>query len=646
MASGPFTITATATDSDGGVSAPATIPVTVNNVPPVISGLGVNGVQNATINEGETADLTGAVLFQGTQDGFSLQVNWGDGTTPDTFTFDPGTTMFDVVHTYASNPPGMASGPFTITATATDSDGSVSAPATIAVTVNNVPPVLTGLAVNGVQNATINEGDTADLTGAVLFQGTQDGFSLQVNWGDGTTPDTFTFDPGTTMFDVVHTYADNPPGMASGPFTISVTATDTDGGASAPATIPVTVANVAPVVSGLAVNGVQNATVPEGSTVTLTGSVLDQGVLDSQTVTVNWGDGATASTVNLAAGETMFSATHTYNNTPTSGTTFTINVTATDKDGGTGSASTAVTVTAVTPVVTLSGAATVQVGATYTLGLSATNVGPNPITSTTITWGDGVVQPVAGLPATVTHIFTSAGARTISATFTTQDGTFPAANTVTVNVTGSTASLTQRFIIQAYRDVLGREVDAPSLAQLTVLLDSGQVTRMDVALSLTLSTEYRVVTIGKLYNQLLHRPVDQPGLNSALQFLATGSTFDQLRAILIGSDEYFVTRGGGTVSGFLNAMFQDVLGRPIDAPTQAAATQALAAGVSRNALALTVVLSTEAHVRLVNNLYQTYLRRQADSAGLVNSVVALQAGTREEFIIAILVGSPEYLAMV
>src|SRR5262249_31775585 len=153
---------------------------------------------------------------------------------------------------------------------------------------------------------------------------------------------------------------------------------------------------------------------------------------------------------------------------------------------------------------------------------------------------------------------------TISATIISSSGTVPADNTLTVTVTAPTGSLTQRFIMQAYRDVLGREVDAPSLAQLTVLLDSGQVTRMDVALNLDLSPEYRVVTIGKLYNQLLHRPVDQPGLNSALQFLAAGNTFDQLRAILIGSDEYFVTRGGGTVSGFLNAMFQDVLGRPID----------------------------------------------------------------------------------
>ena len=37
-----------------------------------------------------------------------------------------------------------------------------------------------------------------------------------------------------------------------------------------------------------------------------------------------------------------------------------------------------------------------------------------------------------------------------------------------------------------------------------------------------------------------------------------------LRATVLGGNEYFSTQGGGTNAGFLNALFLDLLARPID----------------------------------------------------------------------------------
>jgi hypothetical protein len=47
-------------------------------------------------------------------------------------------------------------------------------------------------------------------------------------------------------------------------------------------------------------------------------------------------------------------------------------------------------------------------------------------------------------------------------------------------------------------------------------------------------------------------------------FLAQGGTQLRLEANIVGSDEYFITRGGGTVNGYLQTLYQDVLNRPID----------------------------------------------------------------------------------
>jgi hypothetical protein len=87
----------------------------------------------------------------------------------------------------------------------------------------------------------------------------------------------------------------------------------------------VTVNNVA---SGLSSLIVSPATITVGGSVNLSGDVDDAGTLDSHTVQINWGDGSTNTTLNLAAGVTQFGATHQYNATGS----FNISVTATDDD--------------------------------------------------------------------------------------------------------------------------------------------------------------------------------------------------------------------------------------------------------------------------------------------------------------------------
>ena len=52
-------------------------------------------------------------------------------------------------------------------------------------------------------------------------------------------------------------------------------------------------------------------------------------------------------------------------------------------------------------------------------------------------------------------------------------------------------------------------------------------------------------------------------------------------ATIIGTEEYFQNRAGGTVDGFLTYLYGDVLNRPVDATGQAAFEAVLANGGSR-----------------------------------------------------------------
>jgi protocatechuate 3,4-dioxygenase beta subunit len=204
------------------------------------------------------------------------------------------------------------------------------------------------------------------------------------------------------------------------------------------------------------------------------------------------------------------------------------------------------------------------------------------------------------------------------------------------------------FVYQAYLDLLHRHVDATGMAFWVSELQAG-LPRQQVVHDIQQSFEYRALEINTLYQNLLGRPADGAGLGAAVTLLTnlsnipgTGDPLLQIEANILGSGEYFVTRGGGTINGFLAALYHDALGRGVDPAGAALFARQLAGGTSRLIVAKEILFSTEAEDILVNNLYERYLHRQADAAGIAGFVGALQHGARVDDMIAMLMGSAEY----
>ncbi len=119
-------ITITATDSDGASTA-ITFDLIVNNVAPTLTLSG-----DASVNEGSTYTLGLSSNDPGADTITEWEISWGDGAVQ---TVAGGSASVD--HTYADGPNS-----YTISATATDEDGTHAAGNTVAVTVNNVAPTL------------------------------------------------------------------------------------------------------------------------------------------------------------------------------------------------------------------------------------------------------------------------------------------------------------------------------------------------------------------------------------------------------------------------------------------------------------------------------------------------------------------------
>jgi hypothetical protein len=133
-------------------------------------------------------------------------------------------------------------------------------------------------------------------------------------------------------------------------------------------------------------------------------------------------------------------------------------------------------------------------------------------------------------------------------------------------------------------------------------------------------------------------------LNYFLGLMNNGTNIQTIQAIIAGSDEYYVVRGGGTDTGFLNALYGDFLNRAIDTTAQQTALASLANGQSRTQIVMQLIGTGEFVADLIQWDYQTYLHRAADLTSLNAFIASLMGGRSDnDIVVATLLGSGEYM---
>jgi Bacterial Ig-like domain (group 3)/Domain of unknown function (DUF4214) len=280
---------------------------------------------------------------------------------------------------------------------------------------------------------------------------------------------------------------------------------------------------------------------------------------------------------------------------------------------------------------------------TFTATVSVVAPGAGAPTGT-VSFFDGSAllgtAPLVGAQATLTTSFT-VGAHSITANYN-GDSSFNL-STAATPVVVSVATPNQAFIAQAYLDLLNRPVDTAGLAGWTAKLDAG-TSRVTVVSLIETSQEYRNIEVNNLYLKYLRRSADAAGMAGFTNYLATGGTVEQVASFLVGSTEYYNKFGGGTDTGWLNAVSQDVLGRILAAQDQQHFLL-LQQFTPRSSVAMLILRSTEGETDLISTYYPLYLHRPADAGGVsayVNAV--LNGGLHQEDVIARIVGSDEYFA--
>ncbi len=326
---GTYTVTLTVTDGDGG-SASQTETVDIVATDPILNswthpdgteGVGIAFTADATDGAGNDATITW---------------DFGDGTTG---------TGSAASHTYADD------GSYTVTVTVTDDAGNAISQTSTVTVANADPLIVLGDAPSGF------EGDALDFS-ASASDVAADTVTLLWDFGDG---DLALGEAPS------HAYDDD------GTYTVTVTATDEDGGSST-AEFDVVIDNADP--TGLLTT---DTTGDEGDSLYFGVITSDPGD-DTVTATWSFGDGSDDVTGHIVS--------HVFADDGA----FTVTLTLTDEDGGEATYEVDVTVDNVAPIfqLPLTAPAVAYEGSTYEATLVATDPGDDEVTFTLVSGPDGM----------------------------------------------------------------------------------------------------------------------------------------------------------------------------------------------------------------------------------------------------------------
>lgn len=300
-------VTITATDGELA-SVSTTFTFVVGNVAPTLVIFG-----NASVDEGSPYTLNLSSSDPGTDTIDHWTITWGDGDV-EAVAGNPSS----VTHTYADG-----DNSYTISATATDEDGTFAANA-IAIAIDDVAPTFEAGRDQTLLPSVVGAFDRAGIQ--IIDPGSPEDFSGTVDFGDGTVQ-ALTINQASRQFDLSHKYT------ADGVYEVSVTVDDGDGGSHTDSFQVTVVLNSPPTITSLTSSAPDCGRASISTPVTISGAFSDPDIGDLHHAVIDWGDGQ-----QTLLGETnpaIDQVVHTFwtGHTYTIGGAFTVTVTLFDQAG-------------------------------------------------------------------------------------------------------------------------------------------------------------------------------------------------------------------------------------------------------------------------------------------------------------------------
>ncbi|MFZ6872264.1 DUF4347 domain-containing protein [Undibacterium sp. Di27W] len=205
------------------------------------------------------------------------------------------------------------------------------------------------------------------------------------------------------------------------------------------------------------------------------------------------------------------------------------------------------------------------------------------------------------------------------------------------------------FAMQLYRDVLFREADTAGLQYWQGQIDTGKMSRAQVAASFMESSEFQgsIGGITRLYFGAFDRLPDRDGLAYWMQAQKDGMNLSKISASFVASTEFQKTYGALDNTAFVERVYQNVLHRASDTAGKDYWLGQLGNGLSRGDVLAGFTESVEFKANSQSKVALTLdyigLLGHAPDQATFDHLLA-QSGTDVVTLIGQFINSPEYLA--
>ena len=146
-------------------------------------------------------------------------------------------------------------------------------------------------------------------------------------------------------------------------------------------------------------------------------------------------------------------------------------------------------------------------------------------------------------------------------------------------VNGYNSQPDQNWLNQVYVDTLGRNASAAEIGAGILQIRQG-VRYNTIALGIVNGPEYTGDVAAAAAVKILGLPTGSTAPSQDVAYLSQGYTIEQVKAVMYGTTAFYTEQGGGTDLGFLEALYQDALGRPLDAAGESFYEAQLSAGAT------------------------------------------------------------------
>lgn len=205
------------------------------------------------------------------------------------------------------------------------------------------------------------------------------------------------------------------------------------------------------------------------------------------------------------------------------------------------------------------------------------------------------------------------------------------------------------FVMQLYRDILGREAEAAGLQHWLDQLDNGSLTQTRTAAIFLDSTEFQggAGALVRLYAAAFERLPDQEGLQHWLQELQYGGSLNQVARSFTASSEFTTRYDALDSAGYIDQLYTQLLGRSAETAGKTYWKEQLENGQSRSDLLLSLSESQEYRQLMDQEVtlaltYLGLLDRSPDTAGYDFWLNQLEQNADEANVIASFMASTEY----